>query len=90
MKYRNYDDNSIDLSIDEKANSLSTRFFTVKINEKNPTFIDKSIKSKKVKIYDLLKERLLKQKDFIVSRNNNINSLVDTKIKERDEKSKMC
>ncbi len=82
MKYRNYDDNSIDLSIDEKANSLSTRFFTVKINEKNPTFIDKSIKSKKVKIYDLLKERLLKQKDFIVSRNNNINSLVDTKIKE--------
>ena len=81
MKYRNYN-KLIDLSIDEKANNLSKRFFNVKINEKNHTPIDKSIKTRKEKIYDLLKERLLKQKDIITPRiKTNINSVINTERK---------
>lgn len=63
------DNENLDISIDEKVNNLSQRFFNVKLNEKNHMSIDKSIKSKKLQIYDILKEKLLKQKDFIVSRN---------------------
>ena len=61
-----------DISLDENANNLSKRFFLVKINEKNNIPIDKSIRTKKTHIYDLLKERILAQGDFIISRKNNL------------------
>ena len=68
----------IDLSIDEKTKNLSKSFFNVKINEKKQIQINKSIKTKKYEIYELLKKRLLKPKDYIISRNTNINHFSNT------------
>ena len=68
----------IDLSIDEKTQNLSKSFFNVKINEKKQIQINKSIKTKKYEIYELLKKRLLKPKDYIISRNTNINHFSNT------------
>ena len=73
----------LDLSIKEKIDNLPQRYFNLEINEKKYIPIDKSIKTKKNDIYDLLKTRILNQKDFVISKNTNSNPLLNNdKIKK--------
>lgn len=72
------DDNLTDISIYEKPDEFTKKFFNLKINEKNYFPIEKSIKAKKVLINDLLKKRLLRPKDYIISRNNKMRPYFNT------------
>jgi hypothetical protein len=65
---KSYEDLS-DISINEDIDGFTKRYF-IKLNDKNLTSIEKTIKNKKGQIYDLLKKTLLKSRDFIISRNN--------------------
>ncbi len=66
-----------DVSVNEDTKGFTRRYFTIKINDKNLTSIEKTIKSKRGQIYDLLKKKLLKSRDFIISRNNKINPFMN-------------
>ena len=59
-----------DISVNEDTDGFTKRYFNIKLNDKNLTSIEKTIKNKKGQIYDLLKKKLLKSRDFIISRNN--------------------
>ena len=87
------DDNLTNISIYEKPDEFSKNYFNLKINEKNYFPIEKSIKDKKVLINDLLKKRLLRPKDYIISRNNKIRPYFNTektkKIKKDIKLSKL-
>lgn len=60
-----------DLSICDDTDKVAQRIFNIKIKDKNYVPIENSIKSKKIQIYELLKRRLLRPRDYIISRNNN-------------------
>jgi hypothetical protein len=59
-----------DISVNEDTDGFTKRYFNIKLNDKNLPSIEKTIKNKKGQIYDLLKKKLLKSRDFIISRNN--------------------
>ena len=63
------DSEIIDLEMDDDTEKATKRVFNLNIKDKNYIPIEKSIKSKKIQIYDILKKRLFRPKDFIVSRN---------------------
>ena len=67
---RRFSDDLNDLSFIEDTDKVTQRYFNIKIKDKNYTPIDNSINSKKVQIYEILKKRLLKPRDYILSRNN--------------------
>ena len=64
-------DDIFDLSINDDTNKIAQRIFNIKLKDKNYIPIENSIKSKKVQIYELLKRRLLRPRDYIIYRNNN-------------------
>ena len=70
-------DDIIDLEMDGDTEKATQRVFNIKLKDKNYIPIEKSIKSKKIQIYDILKKRILRPKDFIISRNQ-INPLFNT------------
>ena len=70
-RIRKVSDDVFDLSIYDDANKVAQRVFNLKIKDKNYIPIDNSIKSKKIEIYELLLKRLLRPRDYIISRNNN-------------------
>ena len=89
---RKVSDDLYDLSIYDDTNKVAQRIFNIKIKDKNYIPIDNSIKSKKVQIYELLKRRLLRPKDYIISRNNNhplFNTEKTKKIKKDIKLSKL-
>ena len=81
------DDNLTNISIYEKPDEFSKNYFNLKINEKNYFPIEKSIKAKKVLINDLLKKRLLRPKDYIISRNNKIRPYFNTEKTKKIKKT---
>lgn len=89
-KQENQDDVT-DITLDENANNLSHKYFVVKINDKINIPIDKTIKAKKSCIYDILKERILAQGDFILSKKNNfiMNKKVTNKLKKHIKYSQL-
>lgn len=68
---RKVSDDVFDLSICDDTDKVAQRIFNIKIKDKNYVPIENSIKSKKIQIYELLKRRLLRPRDYIISRNNN-------------------
>ena len=80
------DSEIIDLEMDDDTEKATKRVFNLNIKDKNYIPIEKSIKSKKIQIYDILKKRLLRPKDFIVSRNK-INPLFNSEKKKRMKKN---
>ena len=70
-KGRKISDDIFDLSICDDAHKVSQRIFNIKIKDKNYIPIENSIKSKKIQIYELLKKRILRPRDYIISRNSN-------------------
>ena len=83
---KNESDDIIDLEIDDDTEKATQRVFNIKIKDKNYVPIEKSIKSKRIQIYDILKKRILRPKDFIISRNR-INPLYNTEKKKRSKKN---
>ena len=68
---RKVSDDIFDLPINDDTNKVAQRIFNIKIKDKNYIPIDNSIKSKKIEIYELLKRRILRPRDYIIFRNNN-------------------
>ena len=79
-------DDIIDLEMDGDTEKATQRVFNIKIKDKNYVPIEKSIKSKKFQIYEILKKRILRPKDFIISRNK-INPLFNTEKTKRIKKN---
>ena len=79
-------DDIIDLEMDGDTEKATQRVFNIKIKDKNNVPIEKSIISKKIQIYDILKKRILLPRDFIISRNK-INPLYYTEKKKRIKKN---
>ena len=79
-------DDIIDLEMDGDTEKATQRVFNIKIKDKNYVPIEKSIKSKRIQIYDILKKRILRPKDFIISRNK-INPLFNTEKTKRIKKN---
>ena len=80
------DSDIIDLEMDDDTEKATQRVFNIKIKDKNYVPIEKSIKSKKIQIYEILKKRILRPKDFIISRNK-INPLFNTEKTKRIKKN---
>jgi hypothetical protein len=78
-------DDIIDLEMDGDTEKATQRVFNIKIKDKNNVPIEKSIISKKIQIYDILKKRILLPRDFIISRNK-INPLYYTEKKKELKK----
>ena len=83
---KNDSDEIIDLEMDDDTEKASQRVFNIKIKDKNYIPIEKSIKSKKIQIYEILKKRILRPKDFIISRNK-INPLFNTEKTKKVKKN---
>ena len=85
-------DDLFDLLNFDDTNKVAQRIFNIKIKDKNYIPLDNSIKSKKIQIYELLKRRLLRPRDYIIYRNNNhplFNTEKTTKIKKDIKLSKL-
>ena len=79
-------DDIIDLEMDGDTEKATQRVFNIKIKDKSYVPIGKSIRSKKIQIYEILKKRILLPKDFIISRNK-INPLYNSEKKKRIKKN---
>ena len=79
---KNDSDDIIDLEMDDDTGKATQRVFNIKIKDRNYIPIERSIKSKKFQIYEILKKRILRPKDFIISRNR-INPLYNTEKKKK-------
>ena len=80
---KNDSDDVIDLEMDGDTEKATKRVFNIKIKDKNYIPIEKSIISKKIQINDILKKRILRPKDFIISRNR-INPIYNTEKKKKN------
>ena len=78
-------DDIIDLEMDGDTEKATQRVFNIKIKDKNYVPIGKSIKSKKIQIYEILKKQILLPKDFIILKNR-LNPLYNTERKKRTNK----